>query len=152
MLFGKIRPGQAKWARTRYIKARKMGIVMLYTTERIDFLSGRVSAWVADLDTELMFISVLLIAVTVLLRRPLASLFTTIIAKLLATIGITPTEDMLAEIKGSVSIVLVTAALLVALKIMSPPAIMDGVAQKILVTVIVLTFYPHFIGGWTLSL
>jgi len=141
MLFGKIRPGQAKWARTRYIKARKMGIVMLYTTERIDFLSGRVSAWVADLDTELMFISVLLIAVTVLLRRPLASLFTTIIAKLLATIGITPTEDMLAEIKGSVSIVLVTAALLVALKIMSPPAIMDGVAQKILVTVIVLTFY-----------
>ena len=114
---------------------------MSYITEKIDFISGYISDWIDGLDTEQLTLAVLLVVVTVLLRRPLASLLTTILVMLLATIGIKPNKDVCTQIRASISTLVVTAVLLIALKICSPPPLVEGTLQNILISVTVLIVY-----------
>lgn len=109
--------------------------------DKINSAIGRATAWVAGIDVDLLYLVVLLFAVVVLLRRPLATLLTAIIARVFATINIKLSEDVRDELKAPVSTMVVAIALLVALRILSPPTFDDGIAQRILVSVIVLTFY-----------
>lgn len=118
-----------------------MGSVLSYVTDELNLLIGSFSTWVAGLDTDQLLVAAFLIVATVLLRRPLAALCAAIIVKVLATIGVTPSEEVCQQIKTSVATLLVALALLVGLNIISPPAFVDGVGQRILVSIIVLTIY-----------
>lgn len=110
-------------------------------SEKLDLALGFVAGWFDNLDMDRLLSAAILIGLAVLLRRPLATVFTVLIVRLLSAIRIEVSNDVRAEIKGTVSTLVVALAVLVALHVLSPPAMADGVFQRILYSFILIALY-----------
>ncbi len=110
-------------------------------SEKLDLALGFVAGWFDNLDMDRLLSAAILIGLAVLLRRPLATVFTVLIVRLLSAIRIEVSNDVRAEIKGTVSTLVVAFAVLVALHVLSPPAMADGVFQRILYSFILIALY-----------
>ena len=110
-------------------------------SEKLDLALGFVAGWFDNLDMDRLLSAAILIGLAVLLRRPLATVFTVLIVRLLSAIRIELSNDVRAEIKGTVSTLVVALAVLVALHVLSPPAMADGVFQRILYSFILIALY-----------
>lgn len=110
-------------------------------SEKLDLALGFVAGWFDNLDMDRLLSAAILIGLAVLLRRPLATVFTVLIVRLLSAIRIEVSNDVRAEIKGTVSTLVVALAVLVALHALSPPAMADGVFQRILYSFILIALY-----------
>jgi len=114
---------------------------MSFVIEKFNDAFGQLADWAASLDTGRLLVAALVVLVAVLLRRPLATLVTTIIVWGLGAIRIVLPDGVREELRALVRTVVVASALLIALEFLSPPALADGAAQRILISAIVLALY-----------
>lgn len=114
---------------------------MADTSTKFDLSFTSVIAWFEDLNTDRIIVAAVVIGLAVLLRRPAASVLTTILVWLLAAIRIKVSDTVRSEVKGVVSTLLIALAILLALHVLSPPTLADGVTQRLLSTFVVLTLY-----------
>ena len=73
--------------------------MMSDVSEKLDLALGFVAGWFDNLDMDRLLSAAILIGLAVLLRRPLATVFTVLIVRLLSAIRIELTNDVRAEIK-----------------------------------------------------
>ena len=114
---------------------------MLDLGEKFSLVVGRAEGWFEDLDMDRLLAAAILIGLTVLLRRPLSALVTSIIVWLCSAIKIKLCGHARSDINEAVQTLVVAIAILMALNILSPPAKVDGVLQRILTTFVVLALY-----------
>lgn len=109
--------------------------------DKLSLAFGRAVSWLESLDTDRLLAAAILIGLAVLLRRPLSAFFTLIIVCFLKAIKIKVSDSVRSEIFGAVQTLVIAVAILIALHILSPPAMVHGVLQRILTTFVVLALY-----------
>ena len=102
---------------------------------------GRATAWLENLDMDRLLVATALIGLVVLLRKPMAAVLTAIIVRLLSAIHIKLSDAAQSEVKGAFGPLVVALVIYVALQVLTPPEMANGVLQRILSTVVVLVFY-----------
>ena len=110
-------------------------------SEKLNLALGIAAGWFYNLDVDRLLSAAILIGLAVLLRRPLATVFIVLIARLLSAIQIELSNDVRAELKTTVSTLIVALAVLVALLVLSPPAMANGVFQRMLYSFILIALY-----------
>lgn len=109
--------------------------------EKFNLALGRAAGWVEGLDLERLLGGAALIGFALLLRKPLASILTAIIVWLLAVIRIELSDEARAEVKSAADILGAAFVILITFHFLAPPAMADGVFQRILSTFVVLALY-----------
>jgi MscS family membrane protein len=123
------------------VSGQLRGNMMTEMRDKFLLVLGRVGDWFENLDMDRLVVAAILIGLVVLLRRPIAAIFTEIIIRLLGAIGIKVSDTARSEVSGVVGTLVVALAVVVALHVLRPPEIANEVLQRVLSTFIVLALY-----------
>jgi MscS family membrane protein len=97
--------------------------------------------WGASIDIYTFTLSLLVVVLAVLLRRPLAHWFLLLNAKSLRAMSIDLPENVQIELEKAFRVVIVCVSILISFRAINPPATIGDILQKLTLTVIVIAMF-----------
>lgn len=104
-------------------------------------LTDMLNAREPDTTLEALLYALPILAVVVLLRRPLATLLARVIASVLNALSISVSESMRAEFSASLRVILVVGTALLLIDVFELPDLFGGVVKRLLISVLVLAVF-----------